>query len=52
MTPITIHFGHHVYHPIPVGKDGLFEHERKALKRINKSLNTFKNELRAKRRGY
>jgi hypothetical protein len=38
MKPITITLGGRTYHPVPVGKDGLFEWERKKLKRMNKSV--------------
>jgi hypothetical protein len=42
MKPLTITLGGRTYHPVPVGKDGLFDHERKALKQLNKQSNTKK----------
>jgi len=37
MKPITIKLGDRTYHPIPVGRDGLYQSERKKLKQLNKS---------------
>lgn len=40
--PITIRLGAYIYHPVPVGKDGLFDLERKTLKQLNKQSNSKK----------
>ena len=42
MKPITITLAGRTYHPVPVGRDGLYEWERKELKRVNKLTNTKK----------